>query len=47
MANGDTPPVSLMDREGLNLDDENLQAVEVEALPGDLISSPEMLDAGC
>ena len=42
MANGDTPPVSLMDREGLNLDDENLQAVEVEALPGDLITNVEI-----
>ena len=42
MANGDTPPVSLMDREGLNLDDENVQAVEVEALPGDLITNVEI-----
>jgi hypothetical protein len=33
MANGDRPPVSLMDREGMNLDEENVLAVEVEALP--------------
>ena len=36
MANGDTPPVSLMDRQGLDLDVEDVQAVEVEALPGDI-----------
>ena len=42
MANGDTPPVSLMDRQGLTLDDEDLQAVEVEALPGDLVTNVEI-----
>jgi len=36
MANGDTPPVSLMDRQGLDLDVEDVQAVEVETLPGDI-----------
>ena len=33
MANGDTPQVSLMDREGGTLSDEDIEAVEVEALP--------------
>lgn len=42
MANGDTPPVSLMDREGLDLEDEDLQAVEVEALPGDIATRFEI-----
>ena len=36
MANGDRPPVSLMDREGTNLPDEEVLAVEVEALPNGL-----------
>ena len=42
MANGDTPPVSLIDRQGLDLEDEDLQAVEVEALPGDIATRFEI-----
>ena len=33
MANENRPPVSLMDREGMDLDDAETLAVEVEALP--------------
>ncbi len=36
MANGDRPPVSLMDREGMDLSEEELLSVEVEALPNGL-----------
>ena len=36
MANGDRPPVSLMDREGMNLSEEDMLAVEIEALPNGL-----------
>ena len=36
MANGDTPQVSLMDREGGLLSDEDVEAVEVEALPNEM-----------
>ena len=36
MANGDRPPVSLMDREGGMLSDEDVEAVEIEALPNGL-----------
>jgi chaperonin GroES len=36
MANGDTPQVSLMDREGGTLSDEDIEAVEVEALPNEM-----------
>ena len=36
MANGDTPQVSLMDREGGMLSDEDIEAVEVEALPNEM-----------
>ena len=36
MANGDTPQVSLMDREGGMLSDEDVEAVEVEALPNEM-----------
>ena len=42
MANGDRPPVSLMDREGMNLDEENVLAVEVEALPSGLETNSAM-----
>ena len=42
MANGDRPPVSLMDREGMNLDEENVLAVEVEALPNGLETNEAM-----
>ena len=42
MANGDRPPVSLMDREGMNLDEENVLAVEVEALPNGLETDAAM-----
>ena len=36
MANGDRPPVSLMDREGGMLSEEDGEAVEIEALPNGL-----------
>jgi len=36
MANGDRPPVSLMDREGGMLSEEDVEAVEIEALPNGL-----------
>ena len=42
MANGDRPPVSLMDREGTNLPDEEVLAVEVEALPNGLDTNAAM-----
>ena len=42
MANGDRPPVSLMDREGMNLDESELLAVEVEALPNGLETNESM-----
>ena len=42
MANGDRPPVSLMDREGMNLDESELLAVEVEALPNGLETNEAM-----
>ena len=42
MANGDTPPVSLMDRQGMDLDLDDVQAVEVEALPGDIATRVEI-----
>ena len=42
MANGDRPPVSLMDREGTNLSDEEVLAVEVEALPNGLDTNAAM-----
>jgi hypothetical protein len=38
MANGDRPPVSLIDRGQMGLDDEELEAVEVESLSNDLES---------
>lgn len=42
MANGDRPPVSLMDREGTNLPDEEVLAVEIEALPNGLDTNAAM-----
>ena len=38
MANGDRPPVSLIDRGATGLNDEDLEAVEVESIVNNLES---------
>ena len=38
MANGDRPPVSLIDRAPMGLEEEELEAVEVESLSNNLAS---------